>query len=122
MSSLKDTISNKVVSPSIEASINYKSSALVLDADEKTNLCKIFYTDARNKQRHRENVKVKLRDKKDRWFPKPGDAVEVNVFGDDVIIIGESITDYATQVKPLQYTKNDVYVDGADSSVGNFIF
>lgn len=122
MSSLKDIVSNRVVSPNIDSSINTKSYGIVIKAYESENVCDITYFDAKNIQRNRNKVEVRLNSRTENWFPKNGEMVYVEVYEENVIITGEVVTDFNTQVKTKQIAKNDIYVDGADCSVGGYIF
>lgn len=122
MSDLKEIVSNRVVSPNVDSSINIRSYGIVTKAYEPENACDITYFDAKNIQRNRNKVEVRLSSGTENWFPKDGEAVYVEVYEENVIITGKVITDFNTQVKTKQVAKNDIYVDGADCSVGGYIF
>lgn len=122
MGNLKETLTNRVVNPNIDTAFNTHSYGFVKEAYEKDNVCDIAYFDAKGNQRNKDKVEVELKNFKENWFPKKGDLVKVDVYEENVIITGEVISDYTTQVKTKQYAKNDIYVDGDDSSVGGYIF
>lgn len=120
--SLKDTLTTRVVSPSVDSSISIRSYGIVRKANESENTCDITYFDAKNTQRNRNNVEVKVNNSNENWFPKEGQAVYVEVYEENVIITGEIVSDFTTQMKTKQMSKNDIYADGGDSSVGGYIF
>lgn len=122
MTNLKDTLNNRVVTPSIESAFSTHSYGFVKEAYEGDNVCDITYIDSKGNQRNKERVEVDIKNNKDKWFPQKGDLVKVDVYEENVIIVGEVITDYSTQIKSQQYTENDIYADGDDSSVGCYIF
>ena len=122
MNSLKEIVNSRIVSPNIDTAINAKSIGIVLAAYEQDNLCDIAYTDAKNIRRRKDKVEVQLKNPNETWFPIKGNLVKLDVFEENVIITGEVITNYSSQVKEKQYTKNNIYANGDDSSVGCYIF
>lgn len=121
MSDLRELFNSKVVAPNIETSIYTKSYGIVIRANEKNNCCDIKYFDAKGRPCNRNNVFVKT-NSENKWFPLPGMMVELEIFEDQICIIDEIVTDYSKQVKPRKMAMQDIYVDGADSSVGCYIF
>lgn len=123
MPNIKETLTTRVVNPNIDTAFNTRSYGFVKEAYEKDNVCDISYFDAKGNQRNKDKVDVEIRNSNDStWFPKKGNLVRIDVYEDNVIITGEVITDYTTQIKKKQYVKNDIYADGDDSSVGGYIF
>lgn len=122
MSSLKDVISNRIVTPNVNTAFNTPSIGIVLKAYEDQNVCDIRYFDTSGTEQNRDRVEVRLTNKRENWFPSTGSMVYVDVYEENVTITGEVITDFSTQMKTQQETKNDIYVDGGDSSVGSYIF
>lgn len=122
MSSLKDVISNRIVTPNVNTAFNTPSVGVVLKAYEDQNVCDIRYFDTSGTEQNRDRVEVRLTNKRESWFPSTGSMVYVDVYEENVTITGEVITDFSTQMKTQQETKNDIYVDGGDSSVGSYIF
>lgn len=122
MSSLKDVISNRIVTPNINTAFNTTSIGMVLKAYEDQNVCDIRYFDANGSERNRDKVEVRVTNKRENWFPSTGSMVYVDVYEENVTITGEVITDFSTQMKTQQETRNDIYIDGGDSSIGSYIF
>lgn len=122
MSSLKDVISNRIVTPNVNTAFTIPSIGIVLKAYEDQNVCDIRYFDTSGTEKNRDRVEVRLTNKRENWFPSTGSMVYIDVYEENVTITGEVITDFSTQMKTQQETKNDIYVDGGDSSVGSYIF
>ena len=122
MSDIKSLLGNKVVSPNIDANRYIQSTGIVLRAYEKDNVCDIQYLDAQCRIKTKDKVEVLVKRSNDDWFPQAGDRIEVQIYENYVYITGQIITDYNTEVKPRQKLEQDIYADGADSSVGCLIF
>lgn len=96
-------IANKTVSSSF---------GIVLKSVEKENVCDILYINSSNKMTHRADIEVEMRNKKDNWFPKPGDLVKTQESNDNnPVIVGQLIRDYARDAKPERTLEKDVQPD-----------
>lgn len=122
MSEIKNLINNKIVTPNLQTSQTTKSTGIVLKVYEKDNVCDIQYLDAQSRIKKKDKVEVLVRKDTDDWFPQIGAFVEVEVYEDHVYIVGQIINNYDTQVKQKYQLKQDLYADGADSSVGCLVF
>ena len=122
MSDLKSTISNRIVTPNVNTAFNTPSTGLVKKAYEDENVCDITYFDSNGSPKNKSKVEVKVKSTRDNWFPQTGSLVSIEVYEDNVIITGEVVSDFTTQMKTQQMAKNDIYTDGGDSSVGSYIF
>lgn len=121
MSDIKELLQNKVVTPNVETFGYVRSKGVIIHSYEKDNVCDIKYLDAKNRIINKDHVFVKIINNDD-WFPQPGEPVEVEVNEQRVYIVGKIVNDYRKQVKQKNVLKSDIYADGADSSVGCYIF
>lgn len=121
MADINNLLQNKVVSPNVETIGYIKSYGVVIRSFEKDNVCDIKYLDAKNRIINKDRVFVKVTNNDD-WFPDPGDVVEIELNEQFVWIIGRVTYNYSKQIKPDNVAKTDIYADGADSSVGCYIF
>ena len=117
---LKDLLNNRLVTPNIETSGAVPGFGIVIRSCEKDNCCDIKYRDKKNRAKTKNNVPVKI-GPGEQWFPSEGSIVELSIYEDEVIIVGETMTDYATQGKPKTMTKLDTYMDDGDQTTGGYI-
>ena len=122
MSDIKNILQNKVVSPSIETSTTSKTLGVVIRAYEKDNVCDVRYSDIKSRIVTKEKVEVMPKNMEDDWFPSSGTLVVVETYGNSVFITGQVIKDYSKEVRPYKKLQHDIYVDGGDATVGNYIF
>lgn len=120
MTDAKTLVSN-VAKKDYDNSIVGSAYGIVLQANEKENVCDILYVKESKRLIHKENTEVLIRDKNDNWFPKQGDLVKTQGSNNnDPVIIGELIRDYARDAKDLRNLNLDV-LPGVPGTIRNNI-
>jgi len=106
------TLVSNVAKKDYDNSIVGSAYGIVLQTNEKENVCDILYVKESKRLIHKENTEVQIRDKNDNWFPKQGDLVKTQGSNNnDPIIVGELIRDYARDAKDLRNLKLDTLPD-----------
>jgi hypothetical protein len=117
---IKDIFSN-VAQKVVDSVFHEKSKARVIKSKEGLNLCDIIYKDSRSRIIKKENVFVACSDV-DKWFPREGDLVDIEIFEDYVCIIGKKLDSTSfLKAKSNWNLSNDIYPDDSDGTIGNVL-
>ena len=117
---LKDVLQEKIVNPVVRSGGVIISIGKIKKADERNNLCDIFYVDKDGKPSNKDNVAIRLTGN-DTWFPSKGDLVAIEDRGSAVCVIGPAIKDYAAEEREKHKPTKDVHPDSS-GSIGGCIF
>ena len=123
MSEIRQRILDQVVNPLSRQNQTAVVQAKILEADETNNWCSIEYVDKDGYSRNRDNVWVKqYGDGRMPWFPKVGELVLVEDYGDSAVITEKFWQNYALEIDARRQLKKDIYPDNFGSSMGGYIF
>ena len=93
--------------------------ALVLDSDEKNNVCTIRYVDHTGAYRgNKYNVPVRLYGSGTDYFPKRGDSVLVEESFGTCVVIARDVSNFAKDVLSNMELIHDVYSDNSGAIGG----
>lgn len=120
MSTLKNALTDNVVTPATRANMGTKTVAKVIAADERSNRCSVRYLNKDSRAVVNTDVMVDLRNGHN-WFPKNGDLVIYDMSGSSGTIVSMYTEDYAGQVRGKKKLENDKLPDGEASVVGGSI-
>ena len=109
MSTAKNLLSDRIVSPGITNNATTTSYGIVSKANEKENVCDITYVNSSGKVSRKENVEVQILNGRNDWFPKQGELVTTIETNDNQpLITGQLIRDYVRDLKDKREYKKDI--------------
>lgn len=123
MSQLKDKLVQNIVAPVASSHSATFLDAIVLNANEKSNVCDIEYRDNQGVIVTQKNVPLEIiNNNMIGWFPKNNEHVIVTIKGGDLFISGPSYGKNYDIVRNKMEQKKDIYSDESSYFLGGFIF
>lgn len=97
-----------------------KLKGSVIGSDPRTCTCSVIYTSQNGELITEATMPVQTNSPED-WFPKPGDYVIIEAYGDRPLITGRWIADYATTIYEESSLLGDIFPDEYNQDTGGSI-
>lgn len=109
MSELKRKIQETIVDPAAHTRRSFSMVALVLESNERNNLCTIEFIDKDGYKSNKNNVPVRLYNSCIiDWFPKTGEYVNVEETDGAITILSKYEGGYGSSVRVNTKLKKDI--------------
>lgn len=123
MRQLKDKLVQNIVAPVASSHSATFLDAVVLKANESSNVCDIQYRDDQGVVVTQKSVPVEITSNNIiGWFPKEKEHIIVSVKGGDLFITGPSYGKNYNMVRNRMELKKDIYSNSFSYFLGGFIF
>lgn len=121
MSQFFKTIQDKT-NPAVHNRRDFSTVAKVISSDQINNVCSIEFIDKSGYKSNKDNVPVKIYVPGFiGWFPKSGDLVNIDTESDAYIITSAYESGYASNHRPGNQLKKDIYSGASGGPVGGTI-
>ena len=98
-----------------------KLKGSVLGSDPKTCTCTVTYT-SQNGEIITEPAMPVQTNSPDDWFPKGGDYVIIEAYGDRPLVTGRWISDYGSEIYQESELKSDIFPDENGQDNGGSVY